>query len=64
MWKNIKTVFQSATNVIVVLCTTTEKSVQLVEAEVDILKEVQNIRISSTKTELATLISQAQLEQS
>lgn len=47
MWENIKTVFQSTTNVIVGICRTCEKSVKLVENEVDNLDAEQKLRLEA-----------------
>lgn len=47
MWENIKTVVNSATNVIVSICTTAEKTVKLVENEVDNLDAEQQLRLEA-----------------
>jgi hypothetical protein len=47
MWDNIKTVFQSATEVIVSICRTAEKTVHLVENEVDNLDAEQKLRLNA-----------------
>lgn len=49
MWENIKTVVQSLTNVIVVASTTAEKSVRLVENEIDNLEAEQKKRLNKIK---------------
>lgn len=46
MWENIKTVVQSLTNVIVSVSTTMEKSVKLVENEIDNLDAEQKKRLN------------------
>ena len=63
IFKAIGETLNSIVSVLTAAARTTEKSVHLVENEVDILKEEQNIRISSTRAELATLIQQPQLDQ-
>ena len=42
----------------------TEKGVNLIENEIDLLGEEQNVRIATTRAELASIIPQKQLEQS
>ena len=54
----------SLVSVLTATARTTEKTVSLVENEVDLLHVEQNIRITSVKSELATLVHQLQLEQS
>jgi len=55
---------QSLNSLVAVLTATartTEKTVQLVENEVDLLHTEQDIRITSVRAELATLINQEKL---
>lgn len=63
IFKAIGETLGASVGVLTSVARTTEKSVQLVENEVDILKEEQNIRIATTKAKLGTIIHQPQLEQ-
>ena len=54
MWENIKTVVQSLTNVIVSISTTAEKSVKLVEDEIDNLDAEQKLRLAKIEKERNT----------
>lgn len=51
----------SLVSVLTATARTTEKTVQLLENEVDLLHTEQNIRITSVRSELATLINQEKL---
>ena len=53
----------SSVSILTTVARTAEKSVRLVETEVDVLSEEQYLRISTSKAELATVINQQQLEQ-
>lgn len=63
MFRAISTTLNALTNIIVVLSRTTEKTVQLIENEVEMLHEEQQQRLTSQRIELSTLINQAQIEQ-
>lgn len=63
IFKAIGETLEATVGVVTTAARTTEKSVQLVENEVDILKEEQNIRVTTTRAKLSTLIHQPQLEQ-
>ena len=54
----------SAVSVLTTAARTTDKTMQLVENEVDMLHSEQDIRISTVRSQLATVIHQEKLEQS
>ncbi len=58
IFKAIGETFSSMVGTVVATARTTEKTIQLVENEVDILKEEQNIRTTTIKAELTALIHQ------
>lgn len=62
IFKAIGETLNSFVLVLTAAARTAEKTVILVENEVDILHEEQHIRISETRAELATLVNQPQLE--
>ena len=47
LFQNIKTIIASVTSIVVTAATTTEKTVQLVENEVDMLHAEQAVRLAS-----------------
>jgi len=57
-------ILNSYVAVITATARATEKGVHLIENEIDILGEEQNIRITTTRAELATLIHQIPQEKS
>lgn len=62
IFKAIGETLEATVGVVTTASRTCEKTVQLAENEVDILKAEQDIRISATRAELATLIHQPQIE--
>ncbi len=62
MFRAITTTLHAVTNIIVALSRTAEKTVQLVENEVEMLQEEQQQRLTSHRIELATLVQQHQIE--
>ena len=63
IFKAIGETLNSIVSVLTAAARTTEKSVILLENEVDLLNKEQNIRISSAGAKLAIVNQQAQLEQ-
>lgn len=62
VFKAIGETLAATVGVVTTAARTTEKTVQLVENEVDILHEEQNVRITTTKAQLTALLNQPQLE--
>ena len=52
----------SSVSILTTVARTSEKSIRLIENEVDLISEEQYIRISRAKSELATIVNQPQLE--
>ncbi len=55
MWQDLKTIVSSITSVMVGVCRTTEKTVELVENEVDNLAEEQKLRFDEIAKERLAL---------
>ena len=63
VFKAIGETLDATVGVVTATARTAEKSVKLVESEVDILNAEQGVRINTAKAKLGTIIHQPQLEQ-
>ena len=59
MWQDLRTIVSSITNFIVSASRTAEKSVLLVENEMDNLTELQNLRFDEIRKERQALLTDA-----